>query len=315
MKNKISSQRRMLSHIYSFVVLLFINGFVLVGNKAMCQGKQEGAEKKSISISLSCKTSDGLKHVKVKATRRENKKSIPVDNAKSPIALYLDKVGDKDPSNGTGLIGKLYLNDDGEVNFDLPDNFNSQTSGLHQFKFIVKLESDPLYEDAQEEISISDAKINIDYFGKDSIKTATATLTEWKDTAYVPVSGVEMKLSIKRAFSLFSFGGEGLTTDKSGNVSADLPLDIPGEPGGKITIVASVIDNDTYGSLESTKKVEWSVLPKTNEEIGRTLWSRGNNAPISLVIISCSIIAVIWGILIYLVFQLFKIKKISKQQA
>lgn len=315
MKNHLSSQRRILSHIYSVAILLLINVFVLVGNTAMCQDKDENATKKSISMSLSCKTSDGVKHVKVLVTRRENKKSIPVDNAKSPVALYLDKVKDSDPSNGTGLISKLFLNDEGEVIFDLPANFNSLTSGLHQFKFIARLESDPLYENAEEEISISDAKININYSGNDSIKTATATLTAWKDSAYVPVSGVEMKLSIKRAFSLFSFGDEGLTTDKNGNVSADLPLDIPGEPGGKITIVASVIDNDNYGSVESTKNVAWSVLPKTNEELGRTLWSRGNNAPISLVIISCSIIALIWGILIYLVFQLFKIKKIGKQQA
>ncbi|MBI4947352.1 MAG: hypothetical protein HY840_13250 [Bacteroidetes bacterium] len=315
MKNNLSFQKQIASRFYSALILLLISVFFLTGNKARSQDKETNASKMSASMSVSCKTSDGVKHVKVTVTRKENKKRIPVDNLKSPIALYLNEVKSKDPSNGTGLITNLFLNDEGEVVFDLPADFNSITSGMHECKFIARMESDPLYEDAEEEITIADAKISIEYSGKDSIKTAAATLTEWKDSAYVPAAGVEMKLSIKRAFSLFPFGEEGLTTDEDGKVSGDLPLDLPGEAGGKITIVASVVDNETYGSVESTKQVDWSVLPKVNEEMGRTLWSSGRNAPIPLVVASCLIIAVILGTLIYLVFQLFKIKKIGKEHA
>lgn len=315
MKTHLSFYMRKSSYYFSALVLLLVSVFVLIHNSAMSQDKQESASKKTVSMSISCKISDGIKHVKVQVTRKENKKRIPVDDAKSPVALYLNDIKSTNPSDGTGLISKLYLNDDGEGVFDLTGNFNSLTSGLHKFKFIARMESDPLYEDAQEEITISDAKISLEYSGKDSIKTATATLTEWKDSAYVPVSGVDMKLSIKRAFSLFLFGEGALTTDKDGKVSANLPLDIPGEADGKITIVASVVDHESYGTVESTTKVDWSVMPKKSEAMGRTLWSSGRNAPISLVVISCSIIAVIWGTLIYLVFQLFKIKKIGKQQA
>ena len=313
MKNHLSSQKQISSRFYSTLVLLLLSVFVLIGNRVMCQDKQEKGSKKSVSMSISSKISDGAKHVKVQVTRRENRKTISVDDARSPVSLYLNEVKATDPSNGTGLISKLYLNEEGEVVFDLPANSNSLTSGLHHYKFIARMESDPLYEDVESEVSISDAKISIEYSGKDSIKTATATLTEWKDSAkaYLPVSGVELKLSIKRAFSLFLFG-EGLTTDKDGKVSADLPLNLPGEADGTIIIVASVIDNETYGTVENTKKAEWSVLPRKNEAMGRTLWSSGRNAPLVLVIASCSIIVAIWGALIYLVFQLFKIKKIGK---
>jgi hypothetical protein len=129
------------------------------------------------------------------------------------------------------------------------------------------------------------------------------------------VVGIEMKLFIKRSFSLFPFGESGLTTNKEGKVSGDLPLDIPGEAGGKITIVASIIDNEDYGTIESTKKVDWNIFPKKNEEIGRTLWASGKNAPIPLILASCSIIILIWGIIIYIISRLFYIKKIGKEQA
>src|ERR1035437_2871192 len=202
MKNHLSSQKQISSRFYSTLVFLLLSVFVLIGNRVMCQDKQEKGSKKSVSMSISSKISDGAKHVKVQVTRRENRKTISVDDARSPVSLYLNEVKATDPSNGTGLISKLYLNEEGEVVFDLPANSNSLTSGLHHYKFIARMESDPLYEDVESEVSISDAKISIEYSGKDSIKTATATLTEWKDSAkaYLPVSGVELKLSIKRAF-------------------------------------------------------------------------------------------------------------------
>ncbi len=317
MKNHLSFRNKTGSCFNSKLILLLISVLVLIENNALCQDKPENGEKKSISISVSSKISDGIKFLKVAVTRKENRKSISVDDAKSPVALYLNQVKATNTSTGTGLIGKLNLDDNGEALFELPESFNTLTSRLHQFRFIARMEGDSLYEDAEGEVSISDAKISVEYSGKDSIKSATATLTAWNDSSktYLPVAGAELRLFIKRTFSLFPFGEEGLTTDKNGQVSGDLPLDLPGEVGGSIIIVGSVIEHENYGTIESAQSVEWAVLPRNNEAMGRTLWSTGHNAPLPLVIISFSIIAGIWGTLIYLVFQLFKIRKIGKQEA
>ncbi|MBI4930620.1 MAG: hypothetical protein HY841_07650 [Bacteroidetes bacterium] len=313
MKNSITFQGRFISHFYLALVLLFVSVFVLMNNKAMSQDKKEESSKLSVIMNVSSKISDGIKTVKVQVSRKENKKLISVEDLKSPVTLYLNEVKKSDPADGTGLIGSLMLNEDGEGVFEFPEKFNKLTSALHEFTFIAKIESDPVYDDAEEEITISDAKIEIKYSGEDSIKTTSAILYEWKDSAFVPVPEAELKLSIKRTFSLFPIGEEGAVTDGKGELSAELPLDIPGNPDGTITIVASVIDHETYGTVESTKKVEWNVLPKMNEAMGRTLWSTAGNAPIPLVIACCSIIAVIWGTLFYLIFQLVKIKKLGKQ--
>ena len=311
----LNNHKILFSNLYPKLVFISASMFLLFGKNAMCQNNEEVLSKKPVFMNISYKISDGIKHVKVQVTKKENKKIISVHGAKSPVVLYLNDVKVSDPANGTGLIGKLFLNYDGEVVFDFSEKFNTLTSKLHKYKFIARMESDPFYEDAQQEITISEAMISIEYFGKDSIKTATATLIQWKDSEYIPVVGIEMKLFIKRSFSLFPFGESGLTTNKEGKVSGDLPLDIPGEAGGKITIVASIIDNEDYGTIESTKKVDWNIFPKKNEEIGRTLWASGKNAPIPLVLASCSIIILIWGIIIYIISRLFYIKKIGKEQA
>ena len=114
MKNYLTFQMRISSLFYSALSLLFIGVFVLMSNNVMAQDKKD-TTKMSISMNVSYKISDGIKHVKVQATRKENKKNVSVDNATSPVSLYLNEVKATDPSTGDGLITKLFLNEEGEV--------------------------------------------------------------------------------------------------------------------------------------------------------------------------------------------------------
>ena len=271
------------------------------------------AGKLYLTMNVSYKVSDGIKSVKVQVTRKENKKIISVDNITSPVNLYLNEVKDHNPADGTGFISKLYLDNEGEGVFEITDNINKLFSGMHEYTFIAKIDADPFYEDAEEEITIADARITLSYSGEDSIKTAFAVLSEWKDSAYVPVPEAELKFSIKRVFSLFPIGEEGAATDENGKISADLPLDIPGNFDGKITIVARIDEHESFGTVEVTKEVPWPVIPELIPKEVRTLWATAANAPLPLVFASVSIIFVIWGTIFYLVYLLYRIRKISKE--
>jgi len=144
------------------------------------------------------------------------------------------------------------------------------------------------------------------------VKTVTATLYGWKDHDYLPIASAELKLCIKRTFNFLPFGDAEMTTNENGEVSGELPLDLPGNADGTITIAARMEDNDIYGTVESMKNVPWSVLPKKNPVRGRTLWSAGDNAPWLLVISSVSIITIIWGTIFYLLYLLIRIKRLGK---
>jgi len=319
MNNKKIHNRFNIWHRGFIFMLLLITSLFLYDKAAIAQEVKDSASltagqagKLSFTMNISSLVSNGIRTVKVQVSRKENKKTFPVDDLKSPLNLYLNEVKEHDPVDGTGWISKTYLNKDGEGIFEFPSSFYTLTSGLHVYTFIVKMDSDPIYENAEEQITISDARISLEYFGDDSIKTSSASLTGWKDNTYVPIPAAELKLCIKRTFNFLPFVETGATTNEKGEISGELPLDIPGNTNGTLTIAARLEDDETFGTVEVTKNVPWAILPKVNPERGRTLWSPGDNAPLLLVISSVTIIVIIWGTILYLIYLLFKIKRLGK---
>jgi hypothetical protein len=320
-KNKLTYYKAGKKYHRIFMLSAVISILLLINNSTLAQEVKDSAsqlsgqaEKISFTMNLSSLVSNNLRSVKVQLSRKENKKTIVVNDVKAPFNLYLNEVNAYDSSDGTGLIGKLKINYEGEGIFVLPADFYKLSAGLHKYPFIVKMETDPKYEDAEETISIADAKISMVFSGEDSVKNATATLTAWNDSAgaYVPVPGVELKLCIRRTFNFLLFGESGAVTDETGQVSGDLPLDLPGNADGTLTIFGRLEDDENYGTVEGGISVPWAVLPKKNAERGRTLWSSGDNAPLLLVISSVTIIVIIWGTIFYLISLLVKIKRLGK---
>ena len=301
--------KRLLCH-GIFIPLITI-AFILNDNKAVAQGTKDSVTKLSFTMNLSSISSNGARTLKVYVTRKENKKTVIIDDTRSPFNLYLKEVKEYDPATGTGWMSRTMLNNEGEGVFLFPSWFTKIADTIHEYTFIVKMNADPKYEDAEEQITIADAKINLEYSGEDSVKTFEASISGWKDQAYSPVANAELKLCIKRTFNFLPVGEAGAITDSSGEISGELPPDIPGNANRTITIAARLEDDDTYGTVEVTKDVPWSILPKANPLRGRTLWSPGGNAPLLLVISSITIIIIIWGTIIYLVSLLFKIKKLG----
>ena len=275
------------------------------------QSPKDSATKLSFSMNLSSIASNGVRTMKVLLTRKENKKTILVDDLKAPLNLYLGEVKDYDATTGKGWMGQAFENHEGEAIFTFPSWFRQLADTVHEYTFIVKMISDPKYEDAEEQITIADAKIELEYSGEDSIKTATGKAVGWKENEFIPAAGTELKLGIKRTFNYLPFTEAGATTDSNGKISGELPLDIPGNANKTITLVARLEDDATYGTVEITKEIPWGILPKPTPVRGRTLWSPGGNAPWLLVISSLSIILIIWGTIAYLLSLLYKIKRLG----
>jgi hypothetical protein len=303
------SENYKMSWLKGWFLLLLL--YSLCGGFLFAQETKEKPEKKPVSLSLSYKKADGEVSVKLSATQKDGKKSVPVEGAISN--LYLNKIKKHDLKTGTGCVTDMVLNEDGEAVYILTGENKNIVDGKHEFKFIGRLYEDPRYEDTQEELNIKDANIAITVTEKDSDKTVTAKLTEWQeDGTEVPVKGTKVKLYIQRSFSQLLFGGDALATDENGEVSAQLPRDVIGESNGTLIVGGKVEDNDSYGTVQTSKAIPWSILPKVNVENKGNLWSSGRNAPYSLVIISLTIILGIWGVIAYLVRLLFKIRKMGK---
>ena len=144
----------------------------------------------------------------------------------------------------------------------------------------------------------------------------TAQLKEKIGTEWVAVKEIELKLGLKRLLGNLSVGdAETYTADSTGTASAEFLRDsMPGDKKGNITPVARVEDNDIYGNLIEEKVVPWGkAVQSENNFWHRSLWSTGNRTPKWLLIIAFSISVGVRGIIIYLVKEVFKIRKMGKE--
>ena len=126
-----------------------------------------------------------------------------------------------------------------------------------------------------------------------------------------PVKEVTVKLYVQRLFSLLPIN-EGTATDETGLASFTFPRDLPGDANGKLTVIAKIEDDENYGNAESKSEVAWGIVrpSSTTDKMERSLSASRERAPVYFMVASDLIIACIWGTLIYIIFQVFKIRKI-----
>lgn len=288
---------------------LLIVLFVLAAHASLFS-QDSAAEKIKPSIKLSYRIAEQGRSVRVEISHREGKNTIPAENL--IVNLYLNEVKKYNPATGEGWMSNMVTDEDGVCVFDLTDNFKRIKTGAHTFKFIAGIATDPRYENSTEEITMNDYRIDLRSEKQDSVINVRARLVQLGDSGEKAMAKTEMKLLIKRTFGMLPFGEDNLTTDDSGYVSGIIPADVPGNGDNTITVVGRFEDMDNDGIIEGAKSIAWNVPPFEHTFDKRTLWSTGSNAPVPLVVISVSIILVIWGTIFYLIYLLLQIKKAGK---
>lgn len=247
-----------------------------------------------------------LQYLKIESLLKTGKKTEPVKN--KLFDLYIDSIA------AENLIAHINTGKTGVAKAILPPGLKStwDAKGAHNFLVTNK--------DAAEvvaELSIVKAKIIIDTASADGARTVTVQTLKWENADWVPVPEVEMIVGIQRLGGILSAGDDPTyTTDSSGMVTVEFTRDsLPGDVKGNMFLVAKVENNDVLGNLLVEKQVKWGI-PQSSENNffdQRTLWSTRLRTPIWLLLIAYSIIVGVWGTLIYLVFQLIKIRKLGKQ--
>jgi hypothetical protein len=140
----------------------------------------------------------------------------------------------------------------------------------------------------------------------DSMHVITATVTNI--TTQLPVKDVELTFYIQRTFGLMKVA-EG-TTDTTGIISAEFPLDIQGsDSSGKMTLLAKVYDsdvmNDTAFKVVLKSKLSFPVDKPIPPSIA------GAHAPWWLVITFTVAVGAVWLLFVYIVYLVYRIKKAS----
>jgi hypothetical protein len=153
------------------------------------------------------------------------------------------------------------------------------------------------------------AEIKLSFDQNDSTRFCKAMVTADNK----PVAEIEVHFYVQRMYSLLPIG-KAIETDSNGEAVANFPLDLPGDKNGNIVAIAKIEDDDNYGTVEARSEVKWGILPNNEADVwnNRSLSASRDKAPMILIIVSNLIIAFIWGTILYVVFQIFRIRKESQ---
>ncbi len=235
----------------------------------------------------------------IKATAKVDNQNIDVSNI--DLTIY-NIVGDDQIE-----LGKTKTNMNGESRFTLKDINAIKPDSTNIYNIEVSFDGNDSFSRASKSISFKNANIEAKLITKDSINYITATLID-KSTDSV-VSDALLRVQVQRLFRPLRIGEEFNSTDETGTIIVPIEEGIPGVDG-KLTFEVVLKDSDDFGTVKALVNAPIGV-PIVDESTfdERTMWSPRNKTPLFLLIFPNLIILGIWGIIIYLILNLIKLKK------
>jgi len=283
---------------YRFVFLIIISGFFLSINVQNLYAQE--TKKNTIRLKADyIKTMNKEIAFNLRASSKVDGSNIDVANIELTVFNEYNDDSVKLGSTITDSEGKstFVIND---LNLIKPDS-----TGL--YNILVSFKGNDAYKRASKSVTYKDATIEAKIITKDSVNYITATL---KDTATDSVlSDQILNVQVQRLFRPLRIGPEFNSTDESGTIIVPIEEGIPGVDG-MLTFEVVLKDNDDYGTVKAqvTAALGTPVVDESTFD-ERTMWSPRNKTPLFLLIVPNLITLGIWGIIIYLILNLVKIKK------
>ncbi len=264
--------------------------------------KLEAQDKKKIKLRIKAdytKIIDHSSFIDLTTTAKINKKNTGIAN------LNLTIISETDDDELE--LGQATTNHDGKVRFIINDLNKLLKDTLGFYNLRVKFMGNDSFKKASKDLSFKDATIETKSFTKDSINYISATLRDVYLDSLLPKTS--LKVNIERLFKSLPVGENFNYTDKNGSILVPIEEGIPGIDGN-LVIEVILNDSDDYGTVKTLTNTAFGkpvILDNSFEN--RTLWSPRNKTPIFILIFANLLILAMWGFIIYLITNLFRINK------
>lgn len=277
-------------------LLLFLNSYTASAQE----------EKKSIKLSLSySQINNQLPELIATVKSKIGKKKFEAIEG-AEVQFFLSE---QSPKN---LLGKAISNKRGVASMEVPIKIAARLDSLSPFKVIAFIAESKKFEEQTTETEITKARVELMLFEADSTRKVGAKVTALKEGKWIGTAGVEVKLFVRRLSSDLPIGENAQTTDDAGDVSADFKMTIPGDTKGNIIIGAKVDDNDTYGTIIALEFAKWGMPQKVDRSFfERSLSGSRDKTPIWLLVVPGLIIITVWGLIFYMAFLIYRIRKVG----
>ena len=289
-------------NIYIKSLLLML--VVILGGTNL-QAQEKAAAKLKLSYA---KHMDGTYEIKAHAFVKKGKEIEHCTGIN--IGLYTDadyeKQVSKEPTDEMGMTTLKLTTAEAA-------KFKDSTGHYH---FYCRIEKNEKYKSQEADVSAMDAVITANFKQQsdtERIVEASLSIYDEKTGKLVPGAKMPLKCFVKRSLCSLPVGEDLHYTDSTGHVAINFPNDIPGDAKGTLTVIVKLDEDDNYGSVIFEKEVTWGKhLEASENPIGhRSLIGARNNAPWFMVIAINAMLLTIWGYLFFVVYELYRIKKLS----
>lgn len=285
--------------------LFFLLLFVASSLSALAQD----AEKADLNLNLRYFLKNNkVPYLTVETNTKVERKFEPVQGM--AVAVYLNEVS---PEN---LLANVVTNEDGKATVVIPPDKKEIWNSSYQHTFIGVTEESERFEETTSEIEITKARLAISADTTDGARNVMVLLEALDEEGnWTPVEDVDVKVGIQRLNTLLPVGTDDTyTTDEEGIALAEFTRhNLPGDDKGNLILVATVPDNETYGTLTLEETVAWGAIAVQSSDFDkRSLFATRDKAPYWLLFLSGLIFFTVWGTIAYLVYLLIRIRKLGK---
>jgi len=245
------------------------------------------------------KIMDGKSYVNITATSKIDKKNVEVSNIEIGIFNEIDDEKIK--------IGNTTTNMHGKSKFVIKDLKALKPDSTNTYNLVISFNGNDGFKKSKKTLSFKDAVIKAKLINKDSINYITATLID-KSTDSI-IAGESLDVQVQRLFRPLRIGKEFNNTDENGTILVPVEKGIPGVDGNLIFEVV-LNDHDDFGTVKALVNASIGT-PIVDESTfdQRKMWSPRNKTPLFLLIFPNILIFGMWGLIVYLFINLFKIAK------
>ncbi|MDP1727565.1 MAG: hypothetical protein Q8M15_12340 [Bacteroidota bacterium] len=150
--------------------------------------------------------------------------------------------------------------------------------------------------------------IKLSFIIQDTVKVCKAVVM---NSETEPAKDVSVAFFVKRFFGMLPIGTS-VSTDEKGVATVNYPLSVPADDKGNVVVVVRLEDDE---SIAAEANSPWGIKISPEDVAKKNaLWAPRSNVALTLMLISNLIIIAIWGVMAYIVYQVFyKIRKIGMQ--
>ena len=286
---------------FRLIILLFLG--VFLGNTGFYCMNAQDPKKNNVRLKVEyIKIMNEEIYFNITASSKIEKKNVDIPNIE--IVVY-NEYDDEEIGLGTAIT-----NLKGEARFVVKDYNSIKSDSTNTYTVGVSFYGNDSFKKASKSISFKNADIDAKIITIDSLNYFTATLKDvTKDSL---IGGASLSVQVERLFQPLFIGEEFYITDENGTIIVPVEHGIPGIDGN-LNIEVVMYDNEEYGTVIDKFIAPIGVpivMESTFDE--RTMWSPRNKTPLFLLIFPNLLILGMWGLIVYLTFNLLKIYKSKK---